>query len=322
MAAASDSLVVMYQYVRPSGGTTAGGIRPLPAHDFERQLDWLSARYDIVHPGPFLARIRSGATGRPACLLTFDDGTRDHAEVVTPILQRRGLGGVFFVLTWPCEVGRMPMTHAVHWLLSHAEEQVWAAFERYACARLGGLSALGDATTARRTYSYETPLRARIRYAANMALPPDATARIVQECLAGTGRSMGELAREWFVSAPQIAAMHAAGMTIGIHGCSHQSLQVLGPGGIRGEIRHSSDYIASLTGERPTWFACPFGGYGAAPDTVAAMRGAMEEVGVLAAVSTVKSLVPAGCDPFAIPRLEATDLPPCGHWLEQIRRSA
>jgi len=103
-------------------------------------------------------------------------------------------------------------------------------------------------------------------------------------------------------------------MTIGLHGCSHRSLQVLGPSGIREEIAHASDYLASITGERAKWFACPFGGSGASHETMAAMHRAMREYGIVASVTTTKALTPKGCDPWLLPRLDAIDLPPRKSW--------
>src|SRR5438477_12798539 len=98
----------MYHYVWRDDEPAPRGIRPLLASEFEDQLDWLEERYDIVQPDEFLEILRRGdCSQRPPCLLTFDDGTKDHARVVTPILARRGLGGLFFVLTWPIELGRM-----------------------------------------------------------------------------------------------------------------------------------------------------------------------------------------------------------------------
>jgi peptidoglycan/xylan/chitin deacetylase (PgdA/CDA1 family) len=106
--------------------------------------------------------------------------------------------------------------------------------------------------------------------------------------------------------------MDATGMTIAMHGCSHQSLQMLGGNGIREEIRQCSKYLSSLIGKRLTWYACPFGGSGAAGEDVAAMKSAMKEVGVVASVSTEKKLVGLGCDVLALPRLDTIDLPPRG----------
>jgi peptidoglycan/xylan/chitin deacetylase (PgdA/CDA1 family) len=247
---------------------------------------------------------------KPLCLLTFDDGTRDHAEVVTPILARRSLGAVFFVLTGPTEQGLMPLTHAIHWLLSQPDEQTWQTFQRYAHDELQNPAALGDESEARRIYHYEPPLRARIKYAANMAMPQDATTQIVRRAAAQAGLSLPELARQWFVSADQIADMHRAGMTIGLHGHSHSSLQVLGPGGIAHEIAHGAAYLTHLTGRLPTWWACPFGGTGANDQTLQAMRTAMQTHNLRAAVTTQKSPVIQNTDPLAIPRYDCIDLPP------------
>ncbi len=229
---------------------------------------------------------------------------------MTPILSRRNLTGLFFVLTWPAELRKMPLTHAVHWLLGQGDEDVLEIFQCYAHDHLGGEHALGDRTQAERIYHYETPTRARIKYAANMALPVEATERIIEAAVNAAGRTMADLAEEWFVSPDDIREMNAAGMTIASHGCSHQSLQTVGPAGMAAEISHSSAYIASLIGGRPTWFACPFGGSGASADAVAAMRPAMAGAGIVASVSTEKRYVSRGADAYALPRWDTIDLPP------------
>jgi peptidoglycan/xylan/chitin deacetylase (PgdA/CDA1 family) len=345
----SPGLIVMYHYVRPDGSAIPGGIRPLLASEFEKQLDWLAARYTIVGADEFLRKLNRrprvealagaaprtttarhaetahGATAvrvaqqefdvehknaKPICLLTFDDGTKDHAQIVTPILRRRGLSGVFFIVTWPPELKKMPLTHALHWLLSQGDDIVWEIFQRYAKDHLGGENALGDPAQAAKIYHYEAPIRARIKYAANMALAPEATERIIESAVKAGGRTMKGLAEEWFVSPKDIREMNAAGMTIALHGCSHRSLQTLGGAGMAAEIQQSSAYITKLTGRRPTWFACPFGASGASPDAVAKMKAAMVKAGIVASMATEKRYLDADVDRYALPRFDAIDLPP------------
>lgn len=301
----------MYHYVRPDGDLIPAGIRPLLASEFERQLDWLERHYSIVSPaefGPWM----SGEIDleKPPCLLTFDDGTRDHAEVITPILSRKSLSGVFFILTGPAEEGLMPLTHAMHWLLGQQDGATWELFERYATDELHDPAALGDPVEATRIYHYEPQLRAKIKYAANMAMPPSATSAIIQRAAESAGITLSDLASDWFVSAAQIVEMHRAGMTIGLHGHSHSSLQVLGEEGIRREIAHGADYLQSLTGQRPTWWACPFGGSGASESIISAMQDAMRQAGLQFAVTTKKLPTIPGTDPKAIPRYDCIDLPP------------
>lgn len=301
----------MYHYVRPDGDSIPAGIRPLLANEFERQLDWLERHYSVVSAAQFL-RWTSGEIGleKPPCLLTFDDGTRDHAEVVTPILSRRNLSGVFFILTGPAEEGLMPLTHAMHWLLGQRDEETWELFQRYARDELHDPAALGDPAEARRIYHYEPELRAKMKYAANMALPASATRAIIECAAAKAGRALSDLAREWFVSVEQIAQMHRAGMTIGLHGHSHSSLQVLGEEGIRREIGHGADYLQTLTGERAMWWACPFGGTGASETVIGAMQDAMRLAGLLFAVTTKKLPMVRGANLQEIPRYDCIDLPP------------
>lgn len=315
-SADSPGLIVMYHYVRPDRSNIPTGIRPLLVSEFEAQLDWLLERYDIVRPDEFMRaielsnRCKHEPLSKPPCLLTFDDGTRDHAEVVAPILARRGLGGLFFVLSWPAELRKMPLTHAVHWLLGLDEREVWHSFQRHARDRLSGEQALGDPIDAARIYHYESQIRGRIKYAANMALPAEEAERVIQSAVIAAGRTMGDLAEEWFVSASDIRDMHSAGMTIASHGCSHRSIQTLGVAGMCAEIRHASDYITGLTGCRPAWFAPPFGASGASAQSIDAMRKTMKESGILASVSTEKRYVFRGDDAYALPRLDAIDLPP------------
>jgi peptidoglycan/xylan/chitin deacetylase (PgdA/CDA1 family) len=306
-----QGLIVMYHYVRPDEERSPAGIRPLRVSQFEAQLDWLQQRYHIVGPTRFLDWVSGRAPdGQPPCLLTFDDGTRDHAEVVTPILVRRGLQGLFFVLTWPMELGRMPLTHAVHWLLGRSEEEIRVALDALVQDHQEAARVLEDGSEAARIYPYETPLRARIKYAANMALPAECVERAIAGAARVAGTDLRQLAREWFVSADQVVKMDQAGMTIGLHGCSHRSLQVLGGSGIRREIEHASAYLGRLLGERVTWWACPFGGSGAPTSALEAMQQAMDEVGIEAAVSTAKSRVQRDSDPRSLPRLDCIDLPP------------
>lgn len=308
-AADRPAIAVMYHYVRPDGAPVPGGIRPMLVSEFERQLDWLAERYTLASPADFLAWLRGeGDTGRkPPCILTFDDGTRDHAEVVTPILARRGISGLFFVLTGPAEERLMPLTHAVHWLLGQPDDVVLSLFQHHT---RDNPAALGDPAEARRIYYYESETRARIKYAANMALPAETTRRIVDAVARESGTSLDALSESWFVSDDHIRSMHAAGMTIGLHGHSHSSLQVLGPAGIRREIGHGSAYLARLTGVAPTWWACPFGGFGADDATIAAMRDACRAADLTAAVTTRKAPVPRGTPASAVPRYDCIDLPP------------
>jgi peptidoglycan/xylan/chitin deacetylase (PgdA/CDA1 family) len=290
-------LAVMYHYVRPDEERISGGIRPMRASAFEAQLDQLGTRYDIVGADEFLARLDE-VSDRPPCLLTFDDGTRDHATVVTPILTRRKLSGVFFIVSEAARGAMMPTTHLVHWLLGNDDELVWRNLQNFSDVR-----SLGDPADAARIYHYETPTRGRIKYAFNMAMPVDAARQAALSLLAAAGIDERSIACEWFAQPEQLRAMHDVGMTLALHGRTHASLQQMGTS-IADEIEDCASFLNSITGENPKWWACPFGGAGASSEAQQAMRAALARANVRAGVSTVASSVPAGCDPLAISRVD------------------
>src|SRR3989338_10654401 len=106
-------VVIMYNYIfdeRPD----RRGIHPRAPADFERELDFLAAHYQVVGtPLEVLAAARQG--GPPTAALTFDDATRDQYENAAPRLEAHGLRGNFFVLGETL-AGRLPFTHQLHLL--------------------------------------------------------------------------------------------------------------------------------------------------------------------------------------------------------------
>lgn len=318
-----EDLIVMYHYVWPDGKKVPGGIRPMLVSKFEEQLDWLNERYEIVGADEFLNCI--GGTGvspvidpkdrsidtahrptggtpvppeKPKCLLTFDDATRDHAEVVTPILLRRNLSAIFFTIQNPSE-GIMPLTHAAHWLLGDDDARVWKFFVDEI-----GIKKLGDEAQARRIYHYEPTIRARIKYAINFTLDEESVRRVLSKLARERGIQIDRLARDWFATPEQLKSMHDSGMAIGVHARTHRSLKAIGGEAMSKEIESCTNWLMDLLGEKPKWFACPFGGVGAGDRDVELMMKAIKVNGMKAAVGTVSSSVPENADRFALPRVD------------------
>ena len=69
----------------------------IKAEQLERQLELLAQSGVPALSPAQLAECEPPS--QPACLLSFDDGTADHYEVVLPLLTRYGYRGVFFVPT-------------------------------------------------------------------------------------------------------------------------------------------------------------------------------------------------------------------------------
>ena len=64
---------------------------------FERQLDWLQERCDLISLHEAQYRIRVGRNDRPAVCITFDDGYSDNCHYAIPLLVERKIPCTYFV---------------------------------------------------------------------------------------------------------------------------------------------------------------------------------------------------------------------------------
>ena len=273
----SPPFVVMYHHVRPQDSVIPNGIRPILLPDFEGQLDRLSESHDIVSPAEAVA----GRSRRPSCVLTFDDGTRDHADVVLPVLRRRGITGVFFLLSGPWLTAELPTAQRVHLLLSSLDDvELWSKVREAALGLGLDEDALGTAEAAECVYHHEDSYeRRRIKYAVNFALPKSAVDEMLGALIAEHVGDEASLVGEWFLSQDDARALHGAGMTIAAHGHSHTALARLSPDALEAEIRSCHETLSNVTGVAPEWFAPPFGGAGARVETLERLDRVLDALG-------------------------------------------
>ena len=68
----------------------------LSASDFERMLDYLQSKFTLMDGKKFLEAAVNGTGEENQICLTFDDGVRSQLDVAVPVLESRGLTGIFF----------------------------------------------------------------------------------------------------------------------------------------------------------------------------------------------------------------------------------
>ena len=97
----------------------AGGIivneHTLDREQTRRHLETLGRWFDFIHLNELPTRLNR-CSGKPFCLLTFDDGKRSNATVVAPELERLGVPAVFFVVTSYLS-GQTPLWFDRYWAL-------------------------------------------------------------------------------------------------------------------------------------------------------------------------------------------------------------
>jgi peptidoglycan/xylan/chitin deacetylase (PgdA/CDA1 family) len=92
-------LILCYHNVVPRADKQVGEPElHLPLDQFERQMRWLVAHYDVIPLRAFIERLERGATLRAAAVVTFDDGYAGVFEHAVPILEALRIPATVFVV--------------------------------------------------------------------------------------------------------------------------------------------------------------------------------------------------------------------------------
>ncbi len=290
--------VLMYHYVRDPGdkAEAGSGIAGLPVSNFLAQLDRLTQQHTVIAWPDLRQHLHEGRPLPPAaCLLTFDDGVCDHYLNVFPALRVRGLSGLFFGLARRPNDG-LALGHKIHFLL----------------ARLG-LAGLREAVGLRLNAGQRDVYRQAERHYRGKYSELDTFKAIVQRDLAAEAEALlsqlfaehigseENVAREYYLTADQIAEMAANGMHFGGHSRSHPWFDWVDADTQANEIATSAEWLRGI--EPGPWaFAYPYGGL------------SPHAPGLLQANDFVAAFTTAGqtehTDQFYIGRLDGEELLP------------
>jgi peptidoglycan/xylan/chitin deacetylase (PgdA/CDA1 family) len=321
----STCLAVMYHYVRDSQTTAFPAIRALPPALFEQQLDWLQRGYHIIGFAELADALRcrasaarsgvegpalSAVEGLPpdAALLTFDDGFLDHYANVLPILQKRGLSGVFFLAYDSCgPAPRVLGVHKTHLLLARLGADIFAAEVLRECE----LALAMEGARKSRVFGldgWEHADERAVKELLNYELPFEEADRILDTLFARHIGDQQAFARQLYLDDTMIMEMARAGMTFGFHTRSHRMLSRLTVAEQQAELRDGVSWIRSLTGQAHVPFCYPWG----SPKTYTTDTiDVLEQVGYSMAFNTVRRRIDLSRDRrFELPRVDTRDLPP------------
>lgn len=200
---------------------------------FERQLDALQHRVDLVDEAGALAHLDGAVARRPAVWLTFDDGYRELVTLVAPRLAEGGVTATAFVSTAVLAGTLLPADRWYRVLLT--------------ATRTTGRVDLGDGAF---TYDLRDPVgRARLvhgperrRYLrASPAERDRAIAALAETLGAPSGATPSP-----YLTASDLSTLLRGGWSLGTHGHSHDALDDLTPTALTRELDTSRAALASL----------------------------------------------------------------------------
>lgn len=197
---------------------------------FRAQLDFLKKRY-----------------APDEIVLTFDHGTIDHIEIVAPELERRGLRGIFFLLTMIQEERRVPSVDKQR----HLEALFRTELARMLCRELGIDYRPEVAREYLAEYRFYSLEERYLRYLRDQHVPAESYEEFVgKHFLKVFGDEEDFVARE-YLSWDHVKELHERGHIIGSHSHYHQ--------GDKKDFERSLKAIERRIHEKPRYVSYPNG---------------------------------------------------------------
>lgn len=262
---------------------------------FEHQMLALRQFFGILALDEFVQHVREGRPfAKPSCLVTFDDGWLDTYEEAWPILQRLGIPATVF----------LPVSLIGNSRPFWQEELSALLFRAWRAGRGGG----GHPECRRLLAALDVPalfdvdsrgIRSAI-HAAVVRLKGRGDVdpwRVIESWTAALGSETGSTPVERLMGWDHVREMSRAGISFGGHGSSHRILTRLSEGEAEREVSESFQILTEQLGSCPRAFCYPNGNWSPS------VAKSVERCGYTLAFSTIRGATTAGCNPFAVPRV-------------------
>ena len=298
--------VVMYHYVRDTEGTQFPGLHVRSNFEFTRQLEHLSAHFDVIDINQ-LGEPLEAPTSKPRALLTFDDGFKDHYTNVLSKLKRFSFTGAFYI---PCTPLISPVildVHKIQLLLgSQPFEDLFLALVDLLGNRLVEDYAESDATEndPQRLDPQKIVLFKRLL---QRDLPQPQRSEVLtllfQRFFPGQEKGISEVL---YLSLKELRELKKQGMHIGNHTMNHPWLGYVDPSEAISEISRCEDLLVAegLMDESFKTIAFPFGN--SSPHVIEYLETANYEFAFSTVVAEFESKIDHR---LGVPRLDTNDLP-------------
>ncbi len=298
--------VATYHYVRDLARTRFPRIKGMLLDDFREQVKALPGLFEMATVNSALEFLNgSYRPRRDLCLMTFDDGLKDHYANVTPILAEQGIQGIFFLITACLEERMVAPVHMNHFLMAALGFEVYRELFMEAILNLGFDDQMQVQTrlgASRRTYPLDAPEVADFKYFFNFRLSPDIRDRAVKILFEEHIGEESVFARDLYVSWAEAREMQRSGMAMGGHSHRHSPLATLRYGELAQDLTRCSDLMQQNLENQDVWpFSYP---YGKADSFNKGVIEILRQLGYRFSLCTEPGINLPGADLFAIRRLD------------------
>ncbi len=255
----------MYHYVRDLPNTRFPRIKGLMLDEFHSQVRELASRFEMVTLQTaleFLSGTYSPAA-RDLCILTFDDGLKEHYSDVAPILSEQNIQGLFGVITSCVHDHLVAPVHMNHFLMAEL------GFEPYSSVFLTRLrdeypkafiAAQVDPNEAQRSYPLDTRDVAAFKFLFNFTLDAAVRDRIVEQLFETYLGDQDSFARELYMTWDEVRQLQRAGMLVAGHTHWHRPLSTLTDDQLNIDLSVSRSLFDQNLDPQAIWpFSYPYG---------------------------------------------------------------
>ncbi|HEX5314270.1 MAG TPA: polysaccharide deacetylase family protein [Gammaproteobacteria bacterium] len=276
-------VVGLHRVVKSFRESSKGHMAPMltSSSRLERYLNWMGRRRRFVSLEEAVANdVAGSASPVPLAAITFDDGYRDVYYNAFPLLRRKRIPFAVFVVSDLVGTERLQV-HDELYLLCRRALRRWRESARPKLEPLLTDSGCGQVLS---TWDGDAM---KLTRAILHALPQDDVLHLLEKLR----RVLGDVAEESSHLRPltwqMLEEMHAAGVTVGSHGCNHALLTQERAQRVASELRGSKTKLEEHLDSEVRYFAYPDGKFNTA------VVAAVAEAGYEAAFTTCPHRDPA-----------------------------
>jgi peptidoglycan/xylan/chitin deacetylase (PgdA/CDA1 family) len=301
--------VVMYHYVRDLSRTAYPRIKGLTLDRFRTQIAWLASRYEMVTLEVALEFLLGAY--KPAndlCMLTFDDGLKEHYTDVAPILSEYKIQGLFGLITSCIEDHIVAPVHMNHFLMAELEFDTYrsAFLQRLRDAEPEALSSVHlDPRVAQMSYPLDTQEVATFKFLFNFCLDAEVRDRIVRGLFREYIGDEGDFSRTLYMNWEEVCQIQRAGMLIAGHTHWHRPLSTLSEEQLNADFSISRSLMNKHLEPQGLWpFSYPYGKKNSYTSTA---MGLLQKFGFACAFNTENGINTAQAPLFELNRVDCND---------------
>lgn len=307
----SAILFVNFHHVKSEAPKQFPLLNHISTNNFLNQIDLLSKIFSFPDPEKTFSDTTINFSKSPQCFLTFDDGLRDHFDFVFPILEKKGIRGIFSVNTAPWKTGHLLSVHMNH-LLSGINSYIELCENFLEAVKSFGIeetleSVRQDLATSQ--YRYDSPEVAKIKYYINVCVPFEYRASVVEKVFRMRIGDPRNFVEHHYMNKQMCKTLYEHGHILSLHTHNHIYLTSVSANERLLDLNENREALGSAMGllHKPNrWISYPYGGPQSYDEDVITQ---VKDLGVMYGLTMKRGINSLGAtDPLRLKRVDTNDV--------------